>query len=51
MIDEKKLDLNDWEDNRFVSDISNEYKSGFNHSLFLIRSQIKNALNFKGELK
>ena len=43
MINEKDLDMDDWDNERFGSDITDDYKKGFNDSLFLIRSQIQNA--------
>lgn len=38
-----KIDLKDWNDDRFGSDMSDDYKKGFNDSLFLIRSQLKDV--------
>lgn len=43
----KKLDLEDWEDDKFGSNISDDYKKGFNDSLFFIRSQIKDVQDTK----
>lgn len=49
MIDEKTLNLEDWSDEMFGSDMSDDYKEGFNHSLYLIRNEIKNAVVLVGE--
>lgn len=43
MIDETKLDLDDWKNSQFGSGMSDDYRKGFNDSLYLVRSQVHNV--------
>lgn len=50
MIDEKRLDLEDWGNERLGSGMSEDYKKGFNDSLFLVRSQVRDAKQKESEV-